>query len=109
MRFLVDAQLSPALARYLNQQGHHAEHVIDIGMQAASDRAVWNVAGKNSAVLITKDEDFVVLRAIEAVGPAVVWIRIGNATTQLLMRRFGVAWPQIIQALERGETIVEVN
>ena len=27
MRFLVDAQLSPALARWLTEKGHHAEHV----------------------------------------------------------------------------------
>lgn len=32
MRFLVDAQLPPALARWLAAQGHEAEHVGDIGM-----------------------------------------------------------------------------
>ncbi len=31
MRFLVDAQLPPALALMLDEHGHVAEHVIDVG------------------------------------------------------------------------------
>lgn len=32
MRFLIDAQLPPALARWLEGEGHQAEHVSDIGL-----------------------------------------------------------------------------
>lgn len=35
MRFLVDAQLPPALARWLCANGHEAVHVGDLGMLAA--------------------------------------------------------------------------
>lgn len=38
MRFLVDAQLPPALARLLTARGHHADHVTDIGRGDAPDR-----------------------------------------------------------------------
>ncbi|MFZ1575492.1 MAG: DUF5615 family PIN-like protein [Chromatiaceae bacterium] len=41
MRFLVDAQLPPALARWLAQRGHEAEHVLDCGLLDASDRLIW--------------------------------------------------------------------
>ncbi len=41
MRFLVDAQLPPALARWLTERGHHAQHVADIGMMAATDHQIW--------------------------------------------------------------------
>lgn len=37
MRFLVDAQLPPALARWLVERSHEAEHVFDLGMIKASD------------------------------------------------------------------------
>ena len=57
MRFLVDAQLPPALARWLAAQGHEAEHVADMRMQAASDIAIWDHALASSAVIVTKDED----------------------------------------------------
>ena len=36
MRFVADAQLPPALARWLVARGHEAEHVCDKGLQAAS-------------------------------------------------------------------------
>ncbi|EQD33994.1 hypothetical protein B2A_12866, partial [mine drainage metagenome] len=41
MRFLVDAQLPPALARLLEDRGHQAEHVLDCGLERASDAAIW--------------------------------------------------------------------
>ena len=40
MRFLVDAQLPPALARWLAGRGHTAEHVADLMMAGASDRMI---------------------------------------------------------------------
>ena len=44
MRFVVDAQLPPALARLLAQRGHHAEHVADIGLRNANDTPIWRYA-----------------------------------------------------------------
>ena len=37
MIFLVDAQLPPALASWLTQQGHTAQHVDDLGLSNAED------------------------------------------------------------------------
>jgi predicted nuclease of predicted toxin-antitoxin system len=58
MRFLVDAQLPPALARWLAANGHEATHVSDVGLQTASDPAIWDHALAVSSVIVTKDEDF---------------------------------------------------
>ena len=110
MRFLVDAQLPPALARWLVGQGHEARHVADLAMSAASDRAIWGRAVALGATLVTKDEDFVTLRALGAANaPAVVWVRIGNSTKRVLLERFSTALPAIVDALERGETIVQLS
>ena len=42
MRFLVDAQLPPALARWLAQEGHEAEHVFYCFPPGITDTAIWN-------------------------------------------------------------------
>jgi predicted nuclease of predicted toxin-antitoxin system len=55
--FLIDAQLPPALASWLIQQGLTAQHVDDLGLRTADDVAVWNHASASGAVVITKDED----------------------------------------------------
>lgn len=72
MRFLVDAQLPPALARWFVGKGHEAEHVADCGLADASDRAIWGYALDVGAVILTKDEDFSVRKTLEPAGPVVV-------------------------------------
>jgi predicted nuclease of predicted toxin-antitoxin system len=108
VRFFVDAQLPPALAHYLLTAGHQAHHVSDFGLEASSDQAIWERAAALSAVIMTKDEDFVTLRALQPEGPAIVWIRVGNTTRDALIKTISAALPAIIAALNRGESIVEV-
>ena len=76
MRFLVDAQLPPALARYLAAGGQEAEHVADIGLGGAKDQAIWEYAARVGAVIVSKDEDFAQRTFFGKGGPPVVWIRL---------------------------------
>jgi len=108
MRFLVDAQLPPLLARHLESLGHEAEHAVDAGLAQSSDREIWKFAVQTSSTLVTKDEDFVTIRALADSGPAVLWVRIGNTTKQVLLDRITAVWPNVIAALERGETVIEI-
>jgi len=109
MRFLVDAQLPAALARWLAAHGHATEHVSDRKMQAASDNAISNCAVADSAVIVTKDEDFARRRAFAGAGPAIVWIRIGNTRTRELLNVFERLFPAILAALKRGEVLIEIT
>jgi predicted nuclease of predicted toxin-antitoxin system len=109
VNFLVDANLPPALARWLASQGHEAHHVGDFELEDALDRAIWQRARELQACIVTKDEDFVLLQALDRAGPPVVWIRIGNASRDALMQRLPDQWPEIVAALTRGDRIVEVR
>jgi predicted nuclease of predicted toxin-antitoxin system len=109
VRFIVDAQLPPALARYLVELGHQAEHVLDLGLESSSDADIWDFAAENSAVIVTKDGDFKVMRAALGDGPSVVWIRIGNTTTPALFETLAPALDAIFAALEAGEAIIEIG
>ena len=70
---------------------------------------IWKHACDIHAAIITKDEDFVLFQALERAGPAVVWIRIGNAVRRELLRRLPARWPAVISAIERGEKIIEMS
>ncbi|MDP3077463.1 DUF5615 family PIN-like protein [Bradyrhizobium sp.] len=109
MRFLVDAQLPPALVEWLAAEGHDAEHVADRQMRSASDAVIWDYALAMSAVIITKDEDFAQRKVLTGAGPSVVWIRLPNTRRRDLLIWFETVLPQILAALERGETFVEVT
>ncbi|MGD8643444.1 MAG: DUF5615 family PIN-like protein [Chromatiales bacterium] len=109
MRFLVDAQLPPAVARWLTEEGHDAQHVFDLGLHRATDRAIWAKARELTAAIITKDEDFVTLVTLDPAGSPVVWLRAGNTTTQALLEWLAPLLPRIIDALDAGETVVEIT
>jgi len=108
IRFLIDAQLPPGLARRLAARGYAAEHVNRIDLGDASDGAIWRYAARTRSTLVTKDEDFVALAAREPAGPQVVWMRVGNITNDALWRVLDPVLDEIIQALNAGERIVEV-
>jgi predicted nuclease of predicted toxin-antitoxin system len=108
IRFLIDAQLPPALAQWIVAAGHEAQHVADFGMSRAPDRAIWDHAERTNAVIVTKDEDFARLKSLGAEGPKIVWVRWPNTRRRELLARFEVAFPMLLQALQRGEALVEI-
>jgi uncharacterized protein (DUF433 family)/predicted nuclease of predicted toxin-antitoxin system len=107
LRFLVDAQLPPALARQIESFGHDADHVADLGLHRTPDSEIRARAAESGAVIIRKDEDFAVHLLLHD-GPSVVWVRVGNTRRAELLRRFEVELPRIIAAVERGETLIEL-
>ena len=84
MRFLVDAQLPPALACWLREAGHEAEHVEDVSLREADDGAIWAHALQSGAIIVTKDEDFAARSAQAATAPTIVWLRVGNGPTRVI-------------------------
>ena len=108
MNFLVDAQLPPALARWFVERGFKASHVFDLGLERADDRRIWDRALSEGAAVVTKDEGFAARRMVEPQGPQIVWVRFGNASRRETLARVDALLPQIREALERGERIVEI-
>ena len=108
MRFLVDAQLPPALARWLAEAGHTAEHVADSGMESAEDTPIWTRALATNAVIVTKDEDFANRILLQPAGPAVLWLRLGNCCTRNLLARLKPVLPDIVDRLQQAEKLGEV-
>ncbi|WP_067838229.1 DUF5615 family PIN-like protein [Nocardia lijiangensis] len=111
MKFLVDAQLPPALARAMASEGHDAVHVCDLDMASASDPEVWNEGLRRGAAIVTKDEDFILLGRIkgELDAPTIVWIRIGNCSRKALIEAVVPILPTMVQMIEAGEKVIEVR
>lgn len=68
-------------------------HVGDLGLLGAPDRTIWQRAKDGGFVLVSKDEDFHRLSIFHGPPPKVIWIRLGNCSTediiQLLRERRG--------------------
>ena len=105
----VDAQLPPVLAAWLSAWGTRARHVTELGFLTSADAQIFDAARAASAVVVTKDEDFV--RLLEAHGPPpqVVWVTIGNVRNARLRSVFEQHWPEVREQLAALEPLVELS
>ena len=108
MRFLIDAQLPPGLARWLVAQGYPSDHVNDIGVGPAPDGEIVARARAMKAVIWSKDADFAV-RARRNPGLQVVWLRVGNTSNTSLQAKLVRHLPAIETALREGESLIEIR
>ena len=109
MRFIIDAQLPPALARWLRDASHEAKHVEDVNLREAEDSPVWRYALEQQTILITKDEDFAERARQGGKAPVIVWLRVGNVSNRVLRQWFLPQLPQIIEWIEQGVRVLEIR
>ena len=110
MKIWLDAQLSPALARWLCLQfGVEAVAVRDLGLLQARDRDIFFKARAAGAIVVTKDRDFVALLEIHGAPPQVLWITSGNTSNARLQEILLRTWPTAVRLLETGEPLVEIS
>jgi predicted nuclease of predicted toxin-antitoxin system len=109
IRIIVDAQLPPALATWLGQQGLAATPVRELGLRDSDDGSIWNFAVAGGWTVVTKDEDFVERCVANASAPPVIWLRIGNCTNAVLFSWLAPFIPEIKRRLDEREKLIEVR
>jgi predicted nuclease of predicted toxin-antitoxin system len=109
VKFLVDHQLPPALVKFIQGQGHTAQHVRDLGLKTADDAVIWRHAAANDVVVITKDEDFYFLGTSPGNTVKLLWVRIGNCRTKALLETFETQLPRVVAAFDSGAVVVEIR
>lgn len=76
MKLVLDANLSPSVAKALREADFDASHVGDHGLLSASDAEIFDWAAHHRAVVVTADSDFAMLLALrKASSPSVVHLR----------------------------------
>lgn len=109
VRFLVDAQLPPALARKLSALGHDGIHVLDVGLLDAGDGRIWDYALAENRIIVTKDEDFAIRASVARVSPTIVWLRIGNCPNARLLAWFETQLSAITGMIDSGHPLIEIS
>jgi predicted nuclease of predicted toxin-antitoxin system len=81
LRLLFDQNLAPRLVARLVDLFPGSEHLRDVGLAAADDAAVWQYAKARGFTIVSKDADFRQLSFLHGTPPKVVWLRVGNQST----------------------------
>ena len=110
MKIWVDAQLPPAIARWLTEtQKVEAIPLRDLGLRDAEDSQIFFAARQNDAIVMSKDSDFSELVLRHGPPPAIIWITCGNTSNARLQEILGGAWSNVVQLLTAGEQLIEVG
>ena len=81
MTIWIDAQFSPAIATWISENFPvNAVALRDIGLRDAEDEEIFTAARSATAVVMTKDSDF--LNLLDGLGPPpqVLWVTCGNTS-----------------------------
>ena len=95
MKLLFDQNVSPRLVTLIADLFPGSSHVSLLGLERATDMEVWAYARTNDYFIVTKDADFADLAVIHGFPPRIIWVRLGNCSTQ-----------QIEQALRRNHPTI---
>ena len=112
MEIWIDAQLSPSIALWLNQQYATivtAHSVRSLGLRDAGDEVIFQKAKQQKAVIMTKDDDFVKL--LDRIGPPpqLIWITTGNTSNAAMREILAKHFFTIIEMLKNGEPLIELE
>ncbi|MFP5489352.1 MAG: DUF5615 family PIN-like protein [Acidimicrobiia bacterium] len=107
MNLLIDANLSPRLARALTEEGHDTVHVFDVGLGRASDPEIVEFASRERRTIVSSDSDFgTLLSRRNESRPSVVLLRHQNDLTvdqQIALLRESL--PLLVDELEAGAVV----
>jgi len=111
MKIWIDAQLSPFLALYINNNFKDitAQSLLSLGLRDATDHEIFQKAREENVILMSKDQDFVKLLEFNGPPPKLIWITCGNTSNAAMCKILDKTLDQTISLLISGESIVQIN
>lgn len=86
MTLLFDENLSPRLVQVLEPEYPGSAHVRTLGLRGATDGVIWERGRQESYAIVSKDNDFRQLSFLHGAPPKVIWLSVGNAGTEVILR-----------------------
>lgn len=97
MKLLFDQNLSYVLVARLADLYPQSAHVRDLGLESADDEAVWNHARQHDFIIVSKDSDFRQRSFLRGAPPKIVWLSIGNCSTNRIEELLRASSTQIFE------------
>lgn len=110
MKLLLDENLSRRLVPFLLHDYPGTSHVALLGLEQATDMAIWQHAKEAGFVLVTRDADFHEIGLVHGQPPKIIWIKAGNPSKAVALKLLIDCRDAIEQSLEsNGLGLVELR
>ncbi|MBS1518962.1 MAG: DUF5615 family PIN-like protein [Bacteroidetes bacterium] len=81
MKLLFDENISYRILKKLNPEFDKSIHCNKIDPQPKNDFDIWKYAKDNNFTIVTFDGDFYEWMVLKGFPPKIIWLRMGNKTT----------------------------
>jgi predicted nuclease of predicted toxin-antitoxin system len=85
MKLLLDENLSRRIVPFLQQAYPDSAQVVLVGLQSATDLAIWEYAKEHGYVVVTRDIDFVDLSLLKGQPPKLIRLRVQNQSRATIL------------------------
>jgi predicted nuclease of predicted toxin-antitoxin system len=102
VKLLLDEHLSARLVESLADLYPGSEQVLASGLGGAGDGVVWEYAKLHGLTVVSKDSDFFDRSSRQGAPPKVIWIRLGNCSTNDVERLLRSQYEAIRRFLEES-------
>jgi predicted nuclease of predicted toxin-antitoxin system len=75
----------------------------------ARDPEIFSAAREANAIVLTKDEDFVILLERRGPPPRVLWVTCGNTSNEHLRQVLKATLSNALELISTGEVLVEIR
>jgi predicted nuclease of predicted toxin-antitoxin system len=107
----IDAQLSPALAAWINRtfEDIEAKSVRSMGLRDAEDDRIFRLARDANVIVMTKDSDFPQLLKQHGPPPKVLWLTCGNTSNNRMREILSRMLLPALDMLRDGQALIEIG
>jgi predicted nuclease of predicted toxin-antitoxin system len=97
MKFIIDAQLSYRLAKFIANKGFDVIHTDDLpNRERTSDNEIRSIAKRDNRIVISKDKDFYDSHLLQKSPAKLLLISTGNIVNRELLEIFENNWSNIV-------------
>ncbi|MEX2334752.1 MAG: DUF5615 family PIN-like protein, partial [Pseudohongiella sp.] len=87
MKLLLDQNLSRRIIPALCEMYPKSSQVQLLGMEGASDQAIWDYARSRDYAIVTLDADFQEYSLLRGRPPLIIWLKCGNQRKEVVLRK----------------------
>ncbi len=87
MKLLFDENISWRIVKKVQDVFPLSEHVTNIQPKLIDDLSIFYHARNENFLIVTCDEDFRELQSINGFPPKIIWLRMGNTSTQRVLAK----------------------
>ncbi|MDX2172331.1 MAG: DUF5615 family PIN-like protein [Bacteroidota bacterium] len=103
MKLLFDENISFKISKKVEDIFPQSKHLSDLRLEQSTDIQIWEFAKNNNFCIVTFDADFIDISLLKGFPPKIIWLKMGNTSTENLAKQLRENFILIKHFLEQDD------